>query len=153
MVFILLFIIIFPYAIQTCHPECNYACTDPVCAASCKIITSTPRCDICFRDLERNTSICSSINNKNCVVSCPPDECESDQCPSCEILCNPLCRDDPLCYIECQEIQSSWKCSVPTNCPLPICVLLCEAPACQYSSNTRNSINIILLSFITLLFV
>jgi hypothetical protein len=145
MIFILLFIVIFPYTIRCCHPLCSYQCDNPVCPALCKIISSPPRCDICYRDIERNTSTCSSIGNNNCVVSCPPNECESDSCPVCSVYCNPLCRGRDNCYIQCQETMSSWKCEKPNNCPLPICILQCEAPACQYSNNEKIHINMVLL--------
>ena len=102
-----------------CHPECRWACDDPVCLAECKIWTEPPVC-VCENPLI--TPVCR--------VECPADQCESDACPSCETRCDP----NTACgNILCEAPVANWACRKPSNCSLPRCELVCEQPACEYS--------------------
>ena len=106
-----------------CHPECRWACDDPVCNAECTIVTEPPVC-IC----ENNPSIVPI-----CRIECPPDpdQCESDQCPSCVTICTPNqeCNQN---QILCEAPVAKWACRKPSSCRNPICELVCERPACEY---------------------
>ena len=102
-----------------CHPECRWACDDPTCLADCKYVTETPSC-IC----DGNTSL-----TPNCYVFCPPDQCESENCPACETRCQPVAGCTPLCL----PPVASWACRKPKNCIPPRCELNCEMPACAYT--------------------
>lgn len=117
---------------QTCHPLCHYECDDPVCRANCYPVCQTPRCQLCRNNTYGAPSIC--VETHRCGITCPPDQCESDQCPACAIECPDECRGAPHCYQQCQAPQCGWKCSAPVRtCPKPRCVLQCEKPACEVS--------------------
>lgn len=102
-----------------CHPECSWACDDPICLADCKFVTEPPSC-IC----QDNPSV-----TPKCYVYCAPDQCENDTCPQCETRCEITSGCTPLCL----PPVSSWACRKPTNCTQPICELVCEQPACPYT--------------------
>lgn len=110
-----------------CHPECRYACDDPVCSAICEHICEDPVCQF--------NQTCGY--SPSCSVRCPADMCESDACPQCETICSPPpveeCGD-----VLCEETVCAWKCRKPFNCPLPRCELNCEHPACEYTGNTTS---------------
>ena len=137
-----------------CHPQSRWACDDPcdgawtcddpICPLICEAI-----CDsscVCFNELT-NASYA-----KSCEVYCPPDQCESDSCPSCEVRCPVRCVDGytPLC----EHPECTWKCEPNVNCPEPVCEqqsewrpcvkprceLASEMPACMYSSSAKMSL-------------
>lgn len=115
----------------SCHPECRYACDDPVCPAICETVCEAPVCEF--------NQTCGY--SPSCSVLCPQDMCESDTCPQCETHCSPppseTCGD-----ILCEETVCSWRCRKPTvqECPKPICEIQCEQPACEYASAARVSV-------------
>ncbi len=113
-----------------CHPECTNG-DEHVYPASC-----TPVCQphVC-------TNTCDGcVSLPNCHVECPEDQCESDSCPACTLLCNtPVCIPDTYnnCTIECQQLQCDWQCVTPPACT-GNCT--CDAPACAHASSATNSI-------------
>jgi hypothetical protein len=115
-----------------CHPECSWACDDPVCSAVCKPVCQPPVCQVQCD----NPDDVSACRKPHCWVRCPADQCESDQCPACETICAPLdCRRNPeaVCEALCEATQCSWWCEKPDDCPKPRCELECERPACESS--------------------
>jgi hypothetical protein len=38
----------------------------------------------------------------------------------------------------CEEIECGWYCTKPTDCPKPICELMCEHPACETNTTDAN---------------
>ncbi len=149
----LLFICTFLLATtQTCHPECRWSCNDPVCSAVCQPVCKPYNCSACIFDPDTNETIeCHKIY-VGCATRCPPDQCEADSCPQCELLCNSgLCdENDPNCQIVCSQIECDWRCQKPDNCPYPTCQLNCDAPACQATSDgsgdTRRTYNLLFLN-------
>ncbi len=119
-----------------CHPECTYECDNPVCAANCQPQCDSVKCRICEQINVNATPVCEEdFIDRGCEIRCPADQCESDSCPQCEVICaGSLCDDDPTCVIECEQIACGWDCQKPTNCPQPICILQCEQPACAVTS-------------------
>jgi hypothetical protein len=93
-------------------------CDDPVCFPECKIVSEPIicRCD-------------NPLIFPTCRTRCPPNQCEKNQCPACEIICEPTtgCEN-----IECEQLVTSWACRKPSNCALPHCELMCEQPVCRY---------------------
>lgn len=132
-------------------PECRWMCDDPVCHAVCAPQCEATRCDVC--QMVNNTPVnCHDVSHY-CRVQCPPQQCAGtiDQCPQCETVCPPLCgSDDDNCIIQCAETVCGWRCQKPRYCRKPICVLQCEAPACEASG---TSVTVPLLSLAFLLFV
>lgn len=124
-----------------CHPLCYYECSNPVCPAVCEPICSAPNCQICVNNT--NSSDCSPWSS-HCYVNCPIDQCESDECPACEVMCPvPQCPPGKHCYVQCTELHCTWKCMKP-NCPYPVCVLQCEAPSCPFSASVKNKFNLLM---------
>ncbi len=132
-----------------CHPECRYECNDPVCEAECTSVFKPLNCRV----------QCTGNYTGNCRYACdilqPPNECESEHCPAAEIVCTELhCLGLPggiTCEVLCDALQGSWKCTKPSeqNCPLPECELMCDAPACAYSSlGTISIASIFIILFI-----
>jgi len=118
-------------SVAGCHPECSWQCDDPVCLADvvsvCDPVNCTYQCE------EPNDTI--TCIGPICDLVCPPDQCESDACPACEIQCEILectATDDAdiNCTSLCAEPQCSWYGTTPTDCPEPVCELVCETPAC-----------------------
>jgi hypothetical protein len=106
---------------KMCHPECRWACDDPVCLAECTSFTEPP---VCTCENPLITPVCR--------VECPPDQCEAESCPNCVTLCDP----NTACgNILCEAPVAYWACRKPRNCPLPTCELQCEQPACEYQGN------------------
>lgn len=103
---------------ERCHPECRWACDDPQCNAECKIVTEPPVC-----------TCANPTVQPVCRVDCPLDQCESEQCPACQTICE---QSEACGAILCQETRASWACRKP-SCPYPTCELQCEQPACEYS--------------------
>ncbi len=125
MIMFLLFVIT---AAASCHPECHYACDDPVCIAICHSVCSPPVCQYqCPGDVS-----CSD-SPPMCNIVCPADMCESEHCPACEIQCAEPSGPCVGCQNLCQAPVCSWSCEQPTDCPEPVCQLQCEEPACPYT--------------------
>jgi len=103
---------------MSCHPECYWMCDNPTCRAECKIMYEPPVC-ICDGNPSRKPQ---------CSIRCPPDQCEMNQCPNCETICEPLANCEPLC----EQVVATWACRKPPSCPSPKCELQCEMPACPY---------------------
>lgn len=143
----LLLVLLFVSLTLCCHPECRWACDDPVCPAVCRSICEEPVCETtCTR------GPITQCHPPVCTVRCPVDQCEADACPACETVCDPLvCTTvDAPCKIRCQATECSWKCHLPSNCQRPHCVLQCEKPACEHvpASATTLTIPISLLLLI-----
>jgi len=119
---------------RCCHPECRYACDDPVCLAVCQPVCGPPRCDRCVNTTDG--LICQPTNR--CRVRCPANMCESDTCPQCETICPDLCIGVANCSVLCQAVECAWQCEKPTQCPQPRCELQCEQPACHLLSGTTH---------------
>jgi hypothetical protein len=137
--------------IDSCHPECLYECNVPVCPAVCVPITIPPSCEACIN--HTNPLKCYNVDN-DCYIHCPPNQCEQDSCPVCEVICSPdICNNIPNCFVECEETQSSWYCRKPTSieCPPPVCILQCEQPACAFSISSKIEIPINLLFMLLIL--
>jgi hypothetical protein len=142
---LLLLLLLFFFVSYTaaCHPECVYILPNTtLCPASCTPLCKPPNCTVeCTNPLDAAACI-SPI----CHDSCPPDQCESDECPECEVLCDPLfCMAGFTdCEILCEEIECSWECHVPSaaDCPPPIPILVCEDPACKHSGATLLSLSL-----------
>lgn len=110
-----------------CHPQCRWACDDPVCNATCTPVCVEPDC-IFYPTCNYSPS---------CSIHCPQDMCESDNCPACETICQ------PSSHLECGPIvcappNCSWACKKPTNCPSPVCELQCERPACEFAGGAAT---------------
>lgn len=126
-------------ATSACHPECRYACDDPVCSAICKPHCRAPVCQISCENPEHERNCASP----HCWNRCAEDQCEADTCPACETVCSPFvhCRSHgAVCSPLCEAPVCSWKCRKPIagqECPLPRCELQCERPACEYNG-TRS---------------
>lgn len=120
---LLLIIPSFAFA-SACHPECHYACDDPVCLAICETVCEAPACEF--------NQTCGY--SPSCSVQCPLDMCESESCPVCETVCAPP-PSETCGQILCEATSCSWKCRKPFNCPKPLCELQCEQPACAYSAS------------------
>lgn len=115
--------------VHACHPECRWACDDPVCVAQCEPVCEEPRCEINCGGTDVRCQVPA------CSVRCPAvDMCESDTCPQCETVCQPpICL--PLeagaeCAPLCEAPRCTWQCHKPT-CEPPRCELACERPACE----------------------
>jgi hypothetical protein len=114
-----------------CHPECTWQCDDPVCPAVCGFVCQPRVCSIVC-PYRRPCPIEPRFFNH-----CPPDQCESDECPACEILVEGLAEFCPFCNGTCEELECAWQCRKP-DCPYPKCILQCEEPACQYQPPTPS---------------
>jgi len=131
---------------QTCHPEGRYSCDDPVCPAVCSPICDAPVCSSCVNTTE-DGQVCTPVSG--CEVRCPADQCEADSCPVCETVCHEnLCADDE-CTVLCEATVCAWQCRKPSDCPVPVCELFCEAPACEFSRASRLP-GVSLTAFLTL---
>jgi hypothetical protein len=133
-----------------CHPQCRWACDDPVCTAVCAPHCQPPRCQIQCNNhsnvteddgLGGNGLYCSP---PSCSVRCPQDMCESEMCPQCETVClPPACSPHHVahqaqCQVLCEATQCDWQCRKPAiggegegGCRPPRCELQCERPACE----------------------
>lgn len=129
---------------SSCHPECTWQCDDPVCPAICAPLCMPPSCQVC--DNRTGTPVCQPYGA--CQISCPPNQCESDACPACEVQCTNPCRY-PTCFVQCEEAQCAWQCQKP-SCPYPTCQLQCEAPACQAAIAGHVTTSLTLLSAIVI---
>jgi len=122
-------LLLFVSFVAACHPECRWACDDPICYAVCLPNCEPPTCSYACPE---EGALCRGTQ-PSCSTRCPDDQCSSEQCPVCETICNPpstLCVNEG-CSIECGPTNCSWSCSKPTTCSLPTCQLSCEAPACE----------------------
>jgi len=142
---LLIILSLFGLTVGACHPECRYACDDPVCPAICEPICEQPLCIF--------NETCSY--SPQCSVVCPADMCESDACPACETHCNPSPIEEcgsPLC----EATNCYWKCRKPTEaeCPKPRCELSCEQPACEYTGSASQLVGLTaLLVTVLVLFI
>jgi hypothetical protein len=119
---------------QSCHPECRWACDDPVCPAQCSAQCNPAACQI----VNASNLVCGAVVPDCRILCSPTPQCESSECPACEVQCDPpptLCGDGTIL---CEAPVCGWQCVKPT-CPLPQCELQCEAPTCEApsSSGTR----------------
>lgn len=141
MIFIFLFI---GTLVNACHPQCRWACDDPVCNATCAPSCLEPACQI----FNASNLVCVTVVPQ-CSIICAPDQCESDTCPACEVQCQPppsICGDGTIL---CEAPSCAWQCTKP-NCRLPICELQCEHPACEAISSAAT---ISIAAMATLIFV
>jgi hypothetical protein len=133
---------------SACHPQCRWACDDPVCTAVCAPHCQPPRCQVqCDNNatlaidddgLGGNGLYCSP---PSCTVRCPQDMCENEMCPQCETVCLPLAcsphhvAQQAQCQVLCEAPQCDWQCRKPAigenGCHSPRCELQCERPACE----------------------
>lgn len=132
----LYYLILFLFDIFTishaCIPECVWSCEVPntVCQAVCNPVCKKPQCEYsCHGDM-------TCTLQPDCYIRCPEDQCASDSCPTCEVVCEPLnsftkyrCFDcDPLC----EAAECTWNCVKPTECGVPpVCDIICEQPSCE----------------------
>lgn len=144
---IVISLLIFVTFSDACHPQCSYACDDPVCPAECHAQSSKPKCTVScnnsFVPIQGQCNFkCSNVVNITNV-------CESDSCPLVETLCTQLiCIDLPrtvTCTVLCEAPTAGWVCNKPKNCRQPICELQCEKPACEYSNGTRQICSILFI--------
>lgn len=137
-------LLLFIAAALACHPECTWQCDDPVCAAECRPVCDEPVCEIqCEQGEQGELTRCAP---PRCVVRCPDDRCETDECPQCETVCEPpRCSGSAVCTIHCEETSCGWACHKPRHCPKPHCELQCDEPCCQASSATRLGASLLLL--------
>lgn len=133
MKWIFLFPLLFTLAFSQCHPTCSWQCDDPGCVAECTPYCSPPQCI-----LECITSDPSQCGLMKCHNLCATDQCEIPTCPACDIECNVelICTD---CQVVCEQIECSWVCEKPTDCPYPSCILECESPACECVPTVDNN--------------
>ncbi len=109
-----------------CHPECRYQSDDPVCFADCQPACAAPVCAVQCIDED---SVCAH-RVPSCRVLCPTDQCESDTCPECETICDPLPAQCVGCSPLCEETECAWQCTTPADCTTPTYELQCEQAAC-----------------------
>ena len=110
------------------HPECRWACDDPICSARCAPVCQPPACQV-----QCTAPHTCSVTRPSCSNRCnTTDQSESDSCPYCETICLPLAC--PGCDILCEAPICQWTCVKPDKCPKPRCELQCERPACEASS-------------------
>lgn len=133
---VLLFVTLAATEATKCHPECRWACDDPICPAVCHPICERPRCQMQCQ--ETQCAKCTvHCERPVCSVRCPKDMCEKESCPKCETVCSPAqchttCQaPEPVCSPVCEETRCDWKCRKPENCPKPKCQLQCQKPACE----------------------
>jgi len=125
-------VILVPFieTVTTCHPECvGQIDTELVCVSNCTAICPGITCQLAPHVLFGDSPI---FPTPNCYQRCPPDQCEVDSCPVCEIVCDPL----PGYQIECEMITCSWYCIEPDqiSCPVPEDdEIVCDAPSCEAS--------------------
>jgi len=126
---------------SSCHPQCSWACDDPVCNATCTPVCQEPNCVF--------NITCN--HSPSCAIQCPEDMCESDNCPACEVVCQPSSHFE-CGSILCAPVECSWSCEKPTNCPHPVCELQCEQPACEYSSaSVVGALNMLVFTLLVFL--
>jgi len=139
----------------SCHPQSRWACDDPCGNWTCDDPIYNLTCNpVCSR------SQCICVNeptgywySKQCYNYCPPDQCESESCPSCETRCPTPCADKyealceaPNCFWDCtpDENAAPPQCeqgsTTETDCPSPRCELASEMPACMYNPAPKMSL-------------
>ena len=138
----------------SCHPESRFLCDNPCGNWTCEDHVHNLLCEpIC----DSSQSICMNESPgywyyKQCYHRCPPDQCESDSCPSCETVCPPcaekyeaLC-EMPSCFWNCKpdenvpQPQCEQQSTTVTDCPSPRCELQSEMPACMYNPAPKMSL-------------
>lgn len=91
-----------------------------MCHATC--LSGTTKCEpVCARPevrVLRNGQVTTSYR-PFCEIKCPPNMCEMDACPSCEVVC----RRPPAGYtIETKTAACTWLCRGGIDCETPACV-------------------------------
>lgn len=113
-------------ASQPCQETCAPKCPPPNCTTQC----DTPSADDCM--VECQQPHCAVVCPKNLTVGCDPT---NGTCGACTTNCSkPVCRLNcgdlaSRCTQICQPPQCKWKCTAPTSCPQPDCVLQCTSCA------------------------
>ena len=102
--------------------ECRYMCDDPLCHPVCEAVCSPPNCE----------TVCDSgsCSEPDCEITCPGDQLFDESCPMCETVCAPTCSN---CTVLCEATNCNWYCVPPTECDEPVCELICESPACEFT--------------------
>lgn len=120
---------------MSCHPECKYQCTDPQADAVCTPDCEPAQCEIQYTHTETNEAYdgipfgCQSTPVAE--VQCPEGMCETEQCPTCSVLAEPVAPCPGFTgTVVCQPTSCSWDCQKPLL-PPPECALVCEEPACM----------------------
>lgn len=142
-------------AAGNCTPSCSYACDNPTCDAVCGPSCRAPVCaHVCGTLPPSHPCASCAITHADpvCTIACPPDQCSADECPMCETVCekptytfaqcesaevDAICASrDPAdnCTVLCEHTNCDWVCEAPVtgteDCPLPVCELQCQQPAC-----------------------
>lgn len=132
-----------------CHPECRWACDDPVCNATTSVVCQPSVCMIVCTEADDRLQ-CSNRTDL-CSVRLPTeDACEMDECPRAETVCpsvSQVCRKPLGCQFLCEAPQCTWAVKKPSNCPRPRCELQCESPACVEPAISTASILLSVLVF------
>ena len=127
-----------------CHPECTDSCNvNHTVAARCSPICAEPNCN--YNCTIPNFNCETYV--PECEVRCPPDQCESDNCPACETVCTPatVCETHN-CTLLCEATNCAWSCTTPAVELADGCVWNCENVTC--SSAARNG----LIALVVILF-
>lgn len=124
--------ILFIYLAIGCHPQCRYACDDPVCNAVCSPVCEKPRCELQLTPEGERRNIKINGEKPDCMSRCANETCESDSCPQCEVTCKMTTYGcSPYCEPLCEQLSCHWHCMKPSICPKPRCELVCEKPSCE----------------------
>lgn len=147
--YFLFFLIILSVHGQSCHPQCHWACDDPVCNATCVEQCSPPACQI----INATNLVCASVVPDCSIVCAPTPHCEALDCPACEVQCQPpptLCGDGTIL---CEAPNCAWQCSKP-DCRLPLCELQCESPTCGVMAGAGQiTVSFLFLALVVLVIV
>lgn len=156
--FLFLFASLIIIVVQGCHPQCHppdnveqsfQAICTPQCAApNCQL-----QCDG-QQSCPNRIPVCRAV--------CPPqqqDVCETDQCPQCEVHCDPIAEGEcPGCQVLCEMVTCGWACQPPPSsleltCEQPACTITLPIPPIVFSSSASFlTINVSLLLFLTIVF-
>lgn len=112
------------------HPECHWACDDPVSHAVCRPVCKKPACEI---QCEPGNTTVVNCEPPICEIRCPIDQLESESCPACETVCHQTsCYPYHYpCQPLCEATECFWECEKPRNPTRVTCELQCEMPACE----------------------
>jgi hypothetical protein len=119
---------------MSCHPECRWACNDPMSLAACTPVCDPPNCTIEWRDAENNV-VNTPVGCEFTVdakIVCPEDMCETENCPTCETVVQPLQACPGFTStVTCVSTSCVWDCQKPLNPTEPDCELKCQTPTCD----------------------
>jgi hypothetical protein len=121
------------------HPQCRWACDDPVCHAICRPVCEPPRCEAHCTEPHTCTV------KPKCRTACDlnGDVSETEACPSCETHCDPLPQHCAAheCSPLCEAPVCGWVCEKPppSLCAKPRCELQCEQPTCAHEGPPPKS--------------